>query len=70
MLSGKPELTVHDLRHIYASICLANGTDLKTVSESLGHSSIAVTADIYTSVSDKLKADNARRMENFLQSAL
>jgi integrase len=31
-----------------ASSLLAAGVDLKTVSERLGHSSIAITADVYT----------------------
>lgn len=37
----------HELRHSCASIMLASGADLKTVSATLGHSSIRVTADVY-----------------------
>lgn len=65
---GRPELTVHDLRHAYATICLQNGTDLKTVSESLGHSTIAITADIYAGVAEKMKRENADRLEKFITS--
>ncbi len=32
------------------TLALAAGADLKTVSEMLGHSSIVITADTYTSV--------------------
>ena len=38
----------HELRHSAASILLAMGLPLKTVSETLGHSSIRVTADVYS----------------------
>ena len=63
---GKPNLTVHDLRHVYATLCLSNGTDLKTVSEVLGHSSVSTTADIYADVSQKLKTENAEKMEAYI----
>jgi site-specific recombinase XerD len=42
-----PEQTFHDLRHCHASLLLAGGADISIVSKLLGHSSIAVTADIY-----------------------
>jgi integrase len=37
----------HDLRHSCASLLIAQGVPLKTVSDILGHSSIQVTSDIY-----------------------
>jgi integrase len=40
----------HDLRHGAASLAHAAGADLKTVQEQLGHTSIVLTADTYTSV--------------------
>ena len=40
----------HDLRHGAATALLAAKVDLKVVSELLGHSSIAITVDIYQSV--------------------
>ena len=42
-----PELTFHGLRHSYASLMLAEGTDISIVSKLCGHSSVSVTADIY-----------------------
>ncbi len=40
--------SLHTLRHSHASVLLANGVDLPTVSARLGHSSIRVTADVYS----------------------
>ena len=42
-----PELTFHGLRHSAASLMLAGGADISTVSKLLGHASIAITADVY-----------------------
>src|SRR6266704_5420710 len=49
-LAGLPPVRLHDLRHGAASLALAAGADLKVVQEMLGHSSIVLTADTYTSV--------------------
>jgi integrase len=48
--SGLPPVTLHGLRHGAATLALAAGTDLKVVQDQLGHSTIVVTADTYTSV--------------------
>ena len=42
---------LHTLRHSAASVMLTRGVPLKVVSEILGHSSIAITGDIYGHVS-------------------
>ena len=41
------DITLHSLRHANATLMLANGVDLKVVSSLLGHSTVAITADIY-----------------------
>ena len=41
---------MHDLRHGAATLALASGVEMKVVQEMLGHSSITITADTYTSV--------------------
>ncbi len=48
--AGLPPIRLHDLRHGAASLALSAGTDLKVVQDMLGHSSIVLTADTYTSV--------------------
>ena len=48
--AGLPPVRLHDLRHGAATLAHAAGADLKTVQEQLGHTSIVLTADTYTSV--------------------
>ncbi len=48
--AGLPPIRLHDLRHTAASLALQAGIPMKVVSEQLGHSSLAITADTYTSV--------------------
>jgi integrase len=48
--AGLPPIRLHDLRHGAATLALAAGVDLRVVQEMLGHSSIVLTADTYTSV--------------------
>ena len=48
--AGLPPIRLHDLRHGAASLMLAGGVSMKTVQETLGHSSLVLTANTYTSV--------------------
>ena len=48
-LSG---IGIHTLRHSAATAMLENGVNLKAVSDLLGHSSIAITGDVYAHVSE------------------
>ncbi len=44
---GIREVNFHLLRHTYATVCIENGVDAKTVSELLGHSSVQITLNRY-----------------------
>ena len=43
----------HSFRHTYATLLLEHGADLELVSKQLGHSSIALTAKVYSHVLDR-----------------
>jgi integrase len=47
---GLPPVRLHDLRHGAASIAHAAGADMHAIKEMLGHSSITITSDTYTSL--------------------
>jgi integrase len=67
---GLPPIRLHDLRHTSASIGLAGGETLLEVSRRLGHSSITVTADIYSHVSAATAAESAERLANLIDDAI
>jgi hypothetical protein len=67
--SALPKITFHGLRHSYASISLRAGTPLKVVSEMLGHTTVAITADLYTHVLGNLKAEAADRLDAIFSDA-
>lgn len=52
MAGISPSPTLHDLRHTYASLARAAGADLTLVSKTMGHSSVAVTGDVYADLFD------------------
>jgi integrase len=44
---GRPDITIHHLRHTYASLMAAAGVDMLEVSRSMGHQNFAFTANVY-----------------------
>lgn len=52
----------HELRHSAASLLIAQGVDLKVIQETLGHSSIRITADVYGHLLDDAGVTAANAM--------
>lgn len=67
---GIEKTRLHDLRHTFAMLSLENGTDIKTLSQTLGHATTAFTMDVYGHVSEKMQKDAARRMEERIQGMM
>ena len=61
---------LHDLRHAFATLGFAAGVSLKTISESLGHSSLAVTSSVYVDVIDEAKREKANVIDSYLGEAV
>tara|TARA_R110000765_G_scaffold2912_1_gene9071 strand:- start:29573 stop:30712 length:1140 start_codon:yes stop_codon:yes gene_type:complete len=55
------KISFHNFRHSYATLQLANGTDIYTVSKLLGHKNVSTT-QIYAKVMDKNKIEAANRI--------
>lgn len=53
--AGIRNISLHALRHTYATRLIENGVDIKTVSELLGHSSVEITLNTYVHSSDTSK---------------
>jgi integrase len=64
--AGLPRQRFHDLRHACASFLLVQGVHPRVVMETLGHSQIATTLDIYSHVSSDLQRDAAMKLGNLL----
>ena len=58
-------VSLHTLRHSYGSHLLAAGMPLPAVSARLGHSSVRVTADVYSHAIRGQDDEAARRWEEF-----
>ena len=56
---GLPRLTLHGLRHTWATLALEQGIHPRVVQERLGHSTIAITLGIYSHVSPTLHDEAA-----------
>ena len=64
--AGLERVRFHDLRHTYASLMLAAGVHPKIVSEALGHSTVAITLDIYSHVTPGLQEAAAKQLDSVL----
>ena len=54
---GLPHINPHAFRHTVASVLIANGTDIVTVSKQLGHAQVSTTSDVYSHVIEAAKAE-------------
>jgi integrase len=64
------KITLHGLRHSHASHMLASNVHPKIVQERLGHSSIAITLDIYSHLMPNMQEGAAATVDGVLRAAI
>ena len=64
------DLTGHQLRHLYATICYDAGLDVKDTQQLLGHSKASTTLDIYTHIRDSRRQATDAALSAALDAAL
>lgn len=57
------QISFHGLRHTHATILIANGENVKVVSERLGHTDIKMTLNTYTHVLENMKTETANLLD-------
>lgn len=63
--SGMPKVTVHSLRHTYASLMIADNVPLIVVSRQLGHAQASTTANIYAHAIASAQAKAMQTLDRF-----
>ncbi len=64
-----PTISLHGLRHTWATLALRAGLDIKIVSERLNHSSTHITREIYTHVTPPMQSDAAERVARLIRGS-
>ena len=63
------DLNAHSFRHTHATLLIENGASPKGVADRLGHSDTAITQNVYTHVTEKLKTDTLGVFEKIKRNA-
>ena len=64
--AGVPVIRLHDLRHTWATLALTAGIPAKVVQDRLGHSTVAITLNIYSHVTPQLQSDAAAKVAGLI----
>lgn len=63
--AGLQDIRFHSLRHTFATRALEVGMDFKTLSEILGHASVAITLDLYAHSLKEYKRQQMNKLDQF-----
>lgn len=64
------KISFHGLRHTFATLCLQQGTDPRTIQEALGHHKVAFTLDVYSGVTAQMKQEATDKIGSLLASCI
>ena len=66
--TGINHITMHNLRHTFATRCVQSGMTPKTLQTILGHSKISVTMDLYVHISEEEKFREMDKVSEMLKA--
>jgi integrase len=67
--AGLRRVRLHDLRHTAATLALRGGTDLKRITDMLGHSTVSTTGNIYAHTTYDTLSDATAAIERQIKQA-
>lgn len=59
-------ITPHGLRHTHASLLFSAGVEPKNISDRLGHSTVQITLDLYTHITEEQRTDTVDKLLEFM----
>ena len=58
-----PRISAHTFRHVFATRCIENGIQPKTVQKYLGHATLQMTMDLYVHVTDEFAQEEIGKLD-------
>ena len=59
-------ITPHGLRHTHASLLFSAGVEPKNISDRLGHSTVQITLDLYTHITEEQRSDTVDKLLEYM----
>lgn len=63
---GLKPITPHGLRHTHASLLFSAGVEPKNISDRLGHSTVQITLDLYTHITEEQRSDTVEKLLEYM----
>ena len=63
-----PYVTIHGLRHTYASLLISNGIDARTTASQLGHNTPSLVMNVYANPQNIAKRQSANLLEKIIKN--